>query len=112
AARPAGGLRAGGARVREADADERDGVPAQGADVRALLADRRSRPDAARAASTLFRRDRLAPPPALRERDPAPRPARDIVRAARPRTRVPGRHGAPAGASRGSARRRRDRVLL
>ncbi len=36
-----------GARVREADADERDRVPPQGADVRALLADRAARQDAA-----------------------------------------------------------------
>ena len=43
AARPARGLRAGGERVREGDADERGRVPPQGADVRALLGDRRSR---------------------------------------------------------------------
>ena len=41
-------VRAGGAGVREADADERDRVPAQGADVRALLADRAAREDAPR----------------------------------------------------------------
>ncbi len=41
AARPPRGVRARGARVREADADERGRVPPQGADVRALLGDRR-----------------------------------------------------------------------
>ena len=50
AARPPRGLRAGGARVREADADERGRVPAQGADVRALLADHAARADAPGAA--------------------------------------------------------------
>ena len=43
AARPAGRLRPGGARVRAADAGDRDRVPAQGAHVRALLADRAAR---------------------------------------------------------------------
>ena len=45
----AGRLRAGGARLREADADERDRVRAQGADVRALLGDHAPRLDAAAA---------------------------------------------------------------
>ena len=54
-ARPARDLRAGGARVREADADERDRVPAQGADVRALLGDRAARLDAARLAAAVSR---------------------------------------------------------
>ena len=49
AGRPARDLRAGRARLREADADERDRVPAQGADVRALLGDRAARLDAAAA---------------------------------------------------------------
>ena len=62
AARPPRGLRAGGARVREADAVERDRVPAQGAHVRALLADRAARQDAAAACrSATCARDRLAP---------------------------------------------------
>ena len=43
---PPRGLRARGARVREADAVERDRVPAQGAHVRALLADHAARLDA------------------------------------------------------------------
>ena len=46
---PPRGLRAGGARVREADADERGRVRAQGADVRALLGDHAARLDAAAA---------------------------------------------------------------
>ena len=60
AARPPRGLRAGGARVREADADERDRVPAQGAHVRALLADRpaRARCCAGSARSTCSRSSR------------------------------------------------------
>ena len=54
AARPARGLRARGARVREGDADERDRVPAQGAHVRALLADRARGEDAAPPAAALL----------------------------------------------------------
>ncbi len=60
AARTARRLRAGRARVGEADAVERDRVPAQGAHVRALLADRAAREDAApaRSASTGSRSSR------------------------------------------------------
>ena len=46
AARAARGVRARRSRLGEADAVERDRVPAQGADVRALLADRAAREDA------------------------------------------------------------------
>ena len=84
-------LRAGRARVREADADERDGVPAQGAHVRALLADHAARLDAEAPAARLPRRSRLAPRAPLRERHPASRPARELVRARRRRPRLPGR---------------------
>ena len=62
-ARAARGLRAGRGRVREADADERDRVPAQGAHVRALLADRAARVD--------------APPPAAR--CTSPRSSRTVL---------------------------------
>ena len=72
AARPAGRLRPGGARVREADAGDRDRVPAQGAHVRALLADRPARPDAPPPAARVPRRDPLPPSPALRQRPAAP----------------------------------------
>ena len=57
--------------LREADAGDRDRVPAQGADVRALLADRRCAGGCSAACRRVPRRDRLAPPPALRQR-PAP----------------------------------------
>ena len=43
-------------------------VPAQGADVRALLADRAARADARGSSAALHAADRLAPPPALRDR--------------------------------------------
>ena len=72
AARPARGLRPGGDRVREADAGDRDRVPAQGAHVRALLADRPARQDAPPPAAGLPRRDPLAPAPPLRQRPAAP----------------------------------------
>ena len=62
-----------GARVREADAVERDRVPAQGADVRALLGDHAARLDVPPPAAGLPRRGRLAPAAPLRQRDPAPR---------------------------------------
>ena len=91
-------------RVREADADERDGVPAQGADVRALLADRPARAGCSGgSAAVLRRRDRLAPAPALRVRAAAPRPARD----ARSRSsRTAGSTTSSLGAQLGAARRR------
>ena len=50
AAGPARGVRAGGARLRAADADERERVPAQGADVRARVAHRAAGADASRPA--------------------------------------------------------------
>ena len=84
AARAARDLRAGGARVRAADADERERVPAQGADVRARVADRAARADAARPAPRLPPRARLAPASPLRERAAPPGPARELDRAARP----------------------------
>ena len=74
AGRPSRGLRARGAGVRAADADERDGVRAQGADVRALLGDHAARLDAPPAAARVPRRDALAPRAALRERRAPPRP--------------------------------------
>ena len=78
AGRPPRGLRAGRPRVREADADERDRVPAQGAHVRALLADHAARLDAEAASARLPARRGLAPRAPLRERHPASRPARDV----------------------------------
>ena len=77
-------LRAAGARLREADALERDGVPAQGADVRALLGDHPARLDVPAAAARLPRRDRLAPAAPLRQRHPAPDAARVEHRPRRP----------------------------
>ena len=65
---PARGVRAGGARLRAADADERERVPAQGADVRARVAHRAAGADAARPAARLPPRARLAPASPLRER--------------------------------------------
>ena len=70
-------LRARGAGVREADAVERDRVPAQGAHVRALLGDHPARLDAEAAAVRLPRRGDLAPAAPLRQRAAPPRPARD-----------------------------------
>ena len=70
-----------GARLREADADERGRVRAQGADVRALLGDHAARLDAPAAPARLPRLDRLAPPAPLRERAPPRRAARDERRA-------------------------------
>ena len=81
AGRAAGGLRARGARVREADAVERDRVRAQGADVRALLGDHAARLDAPAAPPRLPRRDPLPPRPALRQRSPPSRAARHERRA-------------------------------
>ncbi len=88
---PARGLRAGGAGVREADAVERDRVPAQGAHVRALLGDHAARLDAEAAPVRLPRRGDLAPAAPLRQRHPPPRPARDLARARRRGARLPGR---------------------
>src|SRR5213075_256957 len=73
AAGPAGRLRAGGGRVREAVSRPRGRVPAQGADVRALLVDRPARADAARTAARLPRPARLASSSALRERSASSR---------------------------------------
>ena len=66
AARPPRGVRAGGERLREGDADERGRVPPQGADVRALLGDRGRGEDAAAPAAALLRRGRVAPASPLR----------------------------------------------
>ena len=87
-------------RVREADAVERDRVPAQGADVRALLADRAARQDAPRPAAGLPRRARLAPPPALRVA------ACSISSCSRPRSRSSRTAGSTTSCS-----RRRSRSL-
>ncbi len=76
-------LRPRGARVREARARHGGGVPPQGADARARLADALPRRDAARGLAALRGRARLPPPPALRERLAAPRPARVERRARR-----------------------------
>src|SRR4029077_4961044 len=84
AARPSGGVRARGARLRAADADERMRVPAQGADVRARVADRAAGADAARPAARVLRGPGLAPAPALRERRAPPRPVRGLAGADRP----------------------------
>ena len=65
---PPRGLRAAGEGVREADALQRDRVPAQGAHVRALLGDHAARLDAEAAAVRLPRRGDLAPAAPLRQR--------------------------------------------
>ena len=93
-------LRAAGARLREADAVERDRVPAQGADVRALLGDHAARLDVPPAAARLPRRDRLAPAAPLRQRDPAPDAARLERRPRRRRLGVRDRARRPGGADR------------
>ena len=72
--RPARRVRARGARLREADTDERDGVRPEGADVRALLGDHPARLDAAKPPAGLPRLDRLPPRASVRQR-PAPRRA-------------------------------------
>ena len=86
-------------RVREADADERERVPAQGADVRALLADR------ARAAGCCGSSAPRYTSQILSHRllryalgAAAPRAARDVDRAARPRLDLRRRAGRQAGA--------------
>ena len=112
AGRPSRGLRARGAGVRAADADERDRVRAQGADVRALLGDHAARLDAPPAAARVPRRDALAPRPALRERRAPPRPRRDERRAGADRLAVRGRPPRPARAPRGLRRARPHRPLL
>ena len=61
-------LRARRARLREADAVERDRVPPQGAHVRALLGDHAARLDVPPPSARLPRRDRLAPAAPLRQR--------------------------------------------
>ena len=109
---PARRLRARGARVREADAVERDRVPAQGAHVRALLADHAAGLDAEAAAARLPRRGRLAPAPPLRQRAAAPRPARDVARARRRGARLPGRARRRSSRCSRPRCRRRDRALL
>ena len=91
AGRPPRRLRARGAGVREADAVERDRVPAQGAHVRALLGDHAARLDAEAAPVRLPGRGDLAPAAPLRQRRPPPRPARDVARARRRGARLPGR---------------------
>ena len=75
-------LRAARRRAREDDDRPLGRVPAQGAHVRPLLAARPARAHVrpARAGSALLGRDDLAPPPALRQRHPAPRAARDLAR--------------------------------
>ena len=110
AGRPPRGLRARGARVREADTDERGGVRPQGADVRALLGDHAARLDAAAAAARLPRLGRLAPPAALRQRGAPPRPARDKHRARADRAgRTPSRSSGSSPCSRRSRRASRSR---
>src|SRR5581483_11991614 len=101
AARPPRRVRAGGGRLREADALERDRVPAQGADVRALLADRAARQDAARAAARLPARPPLTPPPPLRLGAAPPRPARELGRARRERLGLRRRARRPGPPARG-----------
>ena len=107
---------AGGARVREADAGDRDRVPAQGAHVRALLADRPAREDAPAPAARVPGRDPLAPPPPLRVRAAPSAPARDerrarrdasgrgVRRRARPPGRVPPRRAGAAPGCRATTR--------
>ena len=114
AARPARGLRPGGARVREAVARHRGRVRAQGADVRALLGDRRRGDDARRPAARLPRRDRLAPASSLRRaasctsscsaRASRSRPRRDLPRGAGRAARVPRRCGRAGRACRATTR--------
>ena len=82
AAREARGVRAGGARLRAADAEQRERVPAQGADVRARVAHRAAGTHAPRPAARLLDRPRLAPASSLRERSSPPDPARELDRAA------------------------------
>src|SRR3954451_18831785 len=112
AAGPARGVRAGGARLRAADAHERERVPAQGADVRARVAHRAAGEDASRPASRLPPRARLPPASPLRERRAPPDPARQLDRADRSRRGLRGLPRPPARPARGGARRRRDRALL
>ena len=111
-ARAPRGLRAAGEGVREADAVERDRVPAQGAHVRALLGDHPARLDAEAAAARLPRRGDLAPAAPLRQRAAPPRPARDVARARRRGARLPARARGAAAAARRRGRRGRDRALL
>ena len=101
-----------GARLREADADERDRVRAQGAHVRALLGDHAPRLDAQAAPARLPRLDRLPPPAPLRERAPPRRAARDERRARARGLAVRARAPRPARAARRVRGRRADRALL
>src|SRR4051812_33937954 len=99
-ARAPRGLRAGGRRIREAHAVQRDGVPAQGAHVRALLVDHAARPHAAAPRTGLPRRDHLASSSALRERDPARCRARRERGATRAERRLSGAARLPARTAR------------
>src|SRR5205085_11060595 len=68
--------------------------------------------DASPPSPHLLRRDRFAPPPALRERAIASCSAWDVDLAARPRDDLCGRARAAARAAPRRARRRRRRALL
>src|SRR6266498_5661577 len=76
AARPPGGLRAGGARLREAEPRHRGRVPAQGTHAAVVVAPTVRGAQSARRAAALSRRAALAPRAALRQRLSAPGAAR------------------------------------
>src|SRR5262249_46347242 len=100
------------ARIREADADQRDRVPAQGEDVRALLADRPAREDAPGPASRLPRRAPVPPPPAVRVWSSPSRPPGRVGRPRDPGLDLRRRARGPDRAPCRGRGRCRDRALL
>src|SRR5204862_2172122 len=120
AARPPRGLRARGARVREAEPRQRGRVPAQGADAPLVVAPSLRGREPARSAAAVSRPAALASRAPLRERLSPRRAARDEHRSRRRRRSVPGgalRAGRVPGArGRGKAAptgpRRWPRLLL
>src|SRR5262249_41469206 len=105
AAGPPGRLRGGGVGLREAEPRQRGRVPAQGADAAVVVALPVRGEAAARGAAEVAVRAGLAPRAPLRERLPAPDPARDLDRAGERGLAVRGR-ARRAGAVAGARRRR------